>query len=142
MASLIYNEFKRANMAGEIDLNADDIRVALVMTNTTVDTENDGMVNVDDFATLDECDGANYVRNDEPLGTGQLRNMVMEESRKHFGQGDYVAPHDNDVFFKPGWLGMLIKCYEFDGMGIFIGETVEDIRQSVIDYAKANGLDC
>jgi len=55
---------------------------------------------------------AHYVRNDEPLGTGQLRNMVMEESRKHFGQGEYVAPHDNDVFFKPHWLSDLIDCYE------------------------------
>ena len=55
---------------------------------------------------------AHYVRNDEPLGTGQLRNMVMEESRKHFGQGEYVAPHDNDVFFKPGWMNELIDAYE------------------------------
>src|SRR5271166_4357573 len=56
--------------------------------------------------------GARYIRNDEPLGTGQLRNMVMEESRYYFGQGDYVAPHDNDVFFKPLWLDTLIQCYE------------------------------
>lgn len=62
MASFIFNEFKRANAAGEIDLNADDIRVLLAMTNTTIDTENDGIVNLDDFATLDEFDGANYVR--------------------------------------------------------------------------------
>jgi len=62
MASVIYNEFKRANAAGEIDLNADDIRVALLMTNTSADTENDAKVYVDDLTTLDECDGANYVR--------------------------------------------------------------------------------
>ena len=57
--------------------------------------------------------GAHYVRNDEPLGTGQLRNMVMEESRRHFGQGEYVAPHDNDTYFTPGWLGYLTKAYRF-----------------------------
>ena len=57
--------------------------------------------------------GAYWIRNDEPLGTGQLRNMVMEESRKHFGQGEYVAPHDNDTFFTPGWIGYLIKAYRF-----------------------------
>lgn len=56
--------------------------------------------------------GAHYVRNDIPLGTGQLRNMVMEESRKFWGQGDYVAPHDNDVYFNPGWLDNLVHCYE------------------------------
>jgi len=62
MASVIYNEFKRASAAGEIDLNADDIRVALVMSNTTCDTENAGITVLSDFTTLDECDGANYVR--------------------------------------------------------------------------------
>ena len=62
MASLVYNEFKRANAAGEIDLNAHDIRCALLMTNTTADTENDGIVNVDDFTTLDEFDGSGYSR--------------------------------------------------------------------------------
>ena len=61
MASQVYNEFKRANAAGEIDLNADDIRVQLMMTNTTCDTENDAIVNLADFTTLDEMDGAGYV---------------------------------------------------------------------------------
>lgn len=55
---------------------------------------------------------AHYVRNEVPLGTGQLRNMVMEESRKFWGEGDYVAPHDNDVYFIPGWIDTLIRCYE------------------------------
>jgi len=61
MASNIFNEFKRANAAGEIDLNADDIRAILVMTNTTADTENAGMVYVGDL-TLDECDATGYSR--------------------------------------------------------------------------------
>jgi GT2 family glycosyltransferase len=56
--------------------------------------------------------GAHYVRNDTPLGTGQLRNMVITESEKHFGRGRYLAPHDNDVFFCPGWLPTLVHCYE------------------------------
>ena len=63
MASVVYNEFKRASAAGEIDLDTggDDIRIQLLMTNTTADTENDGIVNIYDFTTLDEMDGANYV---------------------------------------------------------------------------------
>ncbi len=61
MASFVYNEAKRALAAGEIDLDTDDIRVALVMSNTTADTEDD--VNLmNGFSTLDEMDGANYVR--------------------------------------------------------------------------------
>jgi len=62
MASVVYNAFKQAVAQANIDLDADDIRVALVMSNTTVDTENDAKVYVGDFTTLDECDGANYVR--------------------------------------------------------------------------------
>lgn len=60
MASVVYNEFKRANAAGEIDLNADDIRCRLVMTNTTCDSENDAIVNIADFATVDASDATDY----------------------------------------------------------------------------------
>jgi GT2 family glycosyltransferase len=56
--------------------------------------------------------GAHYIRNDEPLGTGQLRNRVMAEAENHYGRALYIAPHDNDVFFKPDWLDTLIYCYE------------------------------
>jgi len=60
MASVVYNEFKRASAAGEVDLNADDIRLRLVMSNTTCDTEEDVTAFLDDFTTIDVCDGANY----------------------------------------------------------------------------------
>jgi hypothetical protein len=60
MASVVYNEFKRANAAGEIDLNADDIRCRLLMTNTTCDTQNAGITTVGGFTTLDECDATGY----------------------------------------------------------------------------------
>jgi hypothetical protein len=60
MASQIYNEYKRASAAGEIDWDADDIRVVLCMSNTTCDTENDGIVNLADFTTIDKDDGANF----------------------------------------------------------------------------------
>lgn len=62
MSSTVFNEFKRANAAGEIDLNGDDIRAILVMTNTTADTENDAIVYVDDLTTLDESDATGYAR--------------------------------------------------------------------------------
>jgi len=62
MASQVYNQFKKYIADGTIDLDSNNIWVALVMTNTTVDTENDGIEHIGDFTTLDECDGANYVR--------------------------------------------------------------------------------
>lgn len=65
MATHWYNEALRAIMAGELDLNAHDIRVALLMTNTTADTENDGKTTISGgtgFTTLDEFDGSGYVR--------------------------------------------------------------------------------
>jgi len=56
--------------------------------------------------------GAHYLRNETPMGTGPLRNQVIRESVKHFGKGKYLAPHDNDTFFKPNWLHKLTQCYE------------------------------
>lgn len=60
MASKIYNEGLRLILAG--GLVGADIRALLVMTNTTVDTENDAIAFIDDFTTLDEMDGSGYVR--------------------------------------------------------------------------------
>jgi hypothetical protein len=71
MANFIYNEAKRAFAEGEIDLGADDIRVLLVMSNTTADTEDDKNT-IDGFTTLDEYDGANYARK-------ALANEVVNE---------------------------------------------------------------
>lgn len=56
-----YNNGLRGVMAGEIDMNLDDIRVALLMTNTTADTERDETV-LSGFVTLDEFDGSGYAR--------------------------------------------------------------------------------
>jgi len=61
MASLVYNEFKRASASGEIDLaGGDDIRARLLMTNTTCDTENTAIVNISDFTTVDTSDATGY----------------------------------------------------------------------------------
>lgn len=63
MASFVYTPAKAAIMRGELNFQeaGDDLRVLLVMTNTTADTEQD-MANIADITTLDEMDGANYVR--------------------------------------------------------------------------------
>lgn len=61
MADFWYDEAKRAIAAGEIDLDANDLRVALLMTNTTANTEKN-KTNLGAFTTLDECDGVAYAR--------------------------------------------------------------------------------
>jgi len=61
MASFIYTHAKAEILKGNIDFDADDIRVLLVMSNTTADTEKD-VDDIDAFTTLDEMDGANYAR--------------------------------------------------------------------------------
>ena len=62
MANFIYTVAKKKILDGDIDFNLpDDFRVLLIMTNTTADTEKDKL-NVGAFTTLDEMDGANYVR--------------------------------------------------------------------------------
>lgn len=61
MASFAYTHAKYLLATGAIDLATADIRVMLVMTNTTADTEKD-VEFVGDFTTLDEYDGANYAR--------------------------------------------------------------------------------
>jgi hypothetical protein len=63
MASFAYTDFKRALLSGEFDLHTggDDIRVLLVMTDTTADTEQDDKF-VADITTLDEFDGSGYSR--------------------------------------------------------------------------------
>lgn len=85
MASVVYNEAKRGIAAGEIDLNADDIRVVLLMANTTCDTENDGITTVSGFTTLDECDATGYSR--QAL-TGEAVNKDDANDRAEFDAND------------------------------------------------------
>lgn len=59
--SFVYTPAKTALLNGDLDFAANDIRIALVMTNTTADTEQD-MQFVGSLTTLDEMDGANYAR--------------------------------------------------------------------------------
>lgn len=62
MASQIFNVAKAGLLSGAIDLDSNTIKAALLMTNTTADTDNDAISFVGDFGTLDECDAAGYAR--------------------------------------------------------------------------------
>lgn len=87
MASKVFNEFKRASASAEIDLGADDIRVALLMNTTTVDTENDGIGFVGDIGTLGETAGTNYSRK---ALTGEVVTKDDGNDRAEFDADDVL----------------------------------------------------
>ena len=61
MASHVKNCALAGLLNGTIDLDSNDMRVRLAMTNTTYDTETDSIAFIVDFTTDDIHDGANYV---------------------------------------------------------------------------------
>jgi hypothetical protein len=61
VANFIYQFFKKKLADGAVNMGTADFRTALLMTNTTADTEKNAD-NPADFTTLDECNGANYAR--------------------------------------------------------------------------------
>lgn len=60
MASAIPNSAKANLINGGIDLNTDDIRVRLCMTNTTCDTEVDAINTLSNYTLIDVCDATGY----------------------------------------------------------------------------------
>lgn len=61
MASFVYTPAKTALLSGTLDFTADDIRLLLVDSTTTADTEQDIQF-VGGLATLGELSGTGYVR--------------------------------------------------------------------------------
>lgn len=54
-----------------------------------------------------------YVRNEDNIGTGQLRNLVVQMSEEHFGRADHLYLSDNDIAsLRPDWLRILVDAYE------------------------------
>lgn len=60
MASAIPNSAKANLLNGTIDLDTDDIRARLCMTNTTCDTQVDAINNLAAYTTIDPCDSTGY----------------------------------------------------------------------------------
>jgi hypothetical protein len=85
MTTHVFNKAKQLLPIGGIDIDNDDIKVLLVMTNTTVDSDNAGINFINDIITLDEMDGANYVRKSL---TGEVVNLDDPNSRAEFDAAD------------------------------------------------------
>ena len=74
--SHVYTPAKAKLLSADLDLNAHDIRLILCMSNTTADTDQDAEF-VGSITTLDEMDGANYVRKalaNEAVNTDNANN--------------------------------------------------------------------
>lgn len=82
--SYVNTRAKSKLISGDIDLNADDIRVLLVGATTTVDTEVDKEF-IDDYAILDECNATNYVRK---ALTGEAVAPDLPNARGEFDAND------------------------------------------------------
>lgn len=84
MASFAYTPAKTALATGAIDLATDDMRIILVMTNSTADTDQDVQF-VGSIGTLDEFDGANYTRK---TLAGEAVNEDAANNRAEFDAND------------------------------------------------------
>lgn len=82
--SFVYTPAKKLLANGGLDLDTNDMRVLLVMTNTTADTEQDAAF-IGDFTTLDEYNGAAYARK---TLTGEVVNEDDPNNRAEFDADD------------------------------------------------------
>lgn len=84
--SFAYTPFKADLLKGEIDFDApNDIRMLLVMTNTTADTDQDTHF-IGSIGTLDEMNGSGYVR--KALGG----ETVSEDAANNRGEFQSTTP--------------------------------------------------
>lgn len=84
MADFWYNNAK-AQVMTDLNLATDDMRMLLVMSNTTADTDVD-LVNPADFGTLDEMDGAGYARKT------LAGESVTFDAANNRGEATFTAP--------------------------------------------------
>ena len=86
--SFIFTNAKRALLAGELDLDAHDIRVALLSTNHSLLTPGqEDVLTISAITTLDEFNGANYVRK---VLAAKTVNAVNASDLANFKASDVV----------------------------------------------------
>lgn len=86
--SFSYNHAKHILGLGSLDLSSDDLRVLLVMSNTTADTE-DNVTTISGITTLDEYDGTGYAR--QAL-TGEAYSKDAANNRSEFTAAKTTFP--------------------------------------------------
>lgn len=81
---MIYPAFLRKLLLDYLVTGA-DIRVALLMTNTTADTDQDGINTISNIVTLDECNDTAYAR---VALTGEASSEDTVNNRAEFDAND------------------------------------------------------
>lgn len=124
MASFWYTNALRAIASGEIDLNGAgaDVRLCLVMSNTTADTEKD-KTTLSGFTTLDRYDAAPG-STDKAL-TGEVVNQDNGNLRAEFDADDLA----------PAWAALPIGTRQAQGVILykFITNDADSVPLAWID---------
>lgn len=94
MADRAYTHARGEFARGNIDWVNDNIDALLVMTNTTIDTEDNGIEVLSDFSSLDEMVATNYARIDVPTRS-VVDDFVAQRAKITCGSliWNSVAPH-------------------------------------------------
>ena len=100
MAQVVYQGFYDDLLAGTVASTV-DIRARLVMSDTTIDVDEDAQ-NTSDFTDLDECDGVGYAELDIANSTvaydAATDTVVIDGDDGDFdGGGDIVGASSRDV---------------------------------------------
>lgn len=52
------------------------------------------------------------IRHDKAIGPGPSRNEAARAMVERLPRGEFIYHSDNDVFFTPGWLPKMLRCFE------------------------------
>jgi hypothetical protein len=108
MGQIVYQGYLN-DIIGGAAVAAADLRVLLVMTDTTCDTENDAAT-MSDFTVIDECDGVGYVQLDLLSGAAAY-DAVNDRLEYDVADGDMDGGGGIITVSTRSVSGFLIKRY-------------------------------
>jgi len=125
MASSIPNSALVRIMTGDIDLDADDIRARLCMTNTTCDTEIDAINDLADFSTIDVSDATGYA------------DVALTSEAVAADDANDRAEFDADNVSFAGLSGDATRAYQGVLLYLYVdGTDANDLPVAFIDFAS------
>ena len=124
MASAVPNSAKLRLLNGGLDLDTDDIRARLVMTNTTCDTEVDAINDLADYTTIDVADATGYA------------DVALTESASAVDASDLAKFDASDISFT-GLGGDATRDYQGVLLYKYVdGTNANDLPVCFIDFTS------